>query len=43
MALTIDDADEMIMACDRNNCKLFVIKQDLIPTKNSEYWWFTKL
>jgi UDP-N-acetyl-2-amino-2-deoxyglucuronate dehydrogenase len=28
MALTIDDADEMIMACDRNNCKLFVIKQN---------------
>ncbi len=28
MALTIDDADAMIMACELNNCKLFVIKQN---------------
>ena len=28
MALTIDDADAMISACDKNNCKLFVIKQN---------------
>jgi UDP-N-acetyl-2-amino-2-deoxyglucuronate dehydrogenase len=28
MALTIDDADAMITACDENNCKLFVIKQN---------------
>ena len=28
MALTIDSADEMINACDKNNCKLFVIKQN---------------
>jgi predicted dehydrogenase len=28
MALTIDSADEMINACDENNCKLFVIKQN---------------
>ena len=26
MALTLDDADAMIAACDRHNCKLFVIK-----------------
>ena len=28
MALTLDDADEMINACDENNCRLFVIKQN---------------
>ena len=28
MALTLDDADAMIEACDRNNCKLFVVKQN---------------
>lgn len=28
MALTIDDADAMIQACDQNKCKLFVIKQN---------------
>ncbi|RLA08698.1 MAG: gfo/Idh/MocA family oxidoreductase [Gammaproteobacteria bacterium] len=28
MALTLDDADKMIMSCDKNNCKLFVIKQN---------------
>ena len=28
MALTLQDADDMISACDRNNCKLFVIKQN---------------
>ena len=28
MALTIDDADAMIKACDENNCKLFIIKQN---------------
>ena len=28
MALTIDDADEMILACHRNNCRLFVVKQN---------------
>lgn len=28
MALTLDDADAMIRACDSNNCKLFVIKQN---------------
>ena len=28
MALTIDDADEMIRACAKNNCKLFVVKQN---------------
>ncbi len=28
MALTIDSADSMISACDENNCKLFVIKQN---------------
>ena len=28
MALTIDDADKMISACDKNSCKLFVIKQN---------------
>jgi len=28
MALTIDDADKMISACDQNNIKLFVIKQN---------------
>jgi UDP-N-acetyl-2-amino-2-deoxyglucuronate dehydrogenase len=28
MALTVDDADAMINACDKNNCKLFVIKQN---------------
>lgn len=28
MALTLDDADEMIKACDRYNVKLFVIKQN---------------
>lgn len=33
MALTVDDADEMILACQRNNCKLFVIKQNrFLPT-----------
>lgn len=28
MALTLDDADAMIKACDENGCKLFVIKQN---------------
>lgn len=28
MALTLDDADAMINACDENACKLFVIKQN---------------
>lgn len=28
MALTLDDADAMIAACDTNDCKLFVIKQN---------------
>jgi len=28
MALTLDDADAMINACDQNNCKLFIIKQN---------------
>ncbi len=28
MALTLDDADEMIRVCDRNSVKLFVIKQN---------------
>jgi predicted dehydrogenase len=28
MALTIDDADDMIAACENNNCKLFVVKQN---------------
>lgn len=28
MALTISDADTMIESCDKNNCKLFVIKQN---------------
>jgi len=28
MALTIDDADEMIKACDENNARLFVVKQN---------------
>tara|TARA_B100000989_G_C19532446_1_gene470865 strand:- start:4058 stop:5116 length:1059 start_codon:yes stop_codon:yes gene_type:complete len=28
MALTIEDADEMIKACNENNCKLFVVKQN---------------
>ncbi|WP_319409927.1 Gfo/Idh/MocA family oxidoreductase [uncultured Desulfosarcina sp.] len=28
MALTLDDADKMIHACDKNRCKLFVIKQN---------------
>lgn len=28
MALTLDDADRMIEACDRNRCKLFVVKQN---------------
>ncbi len=28
MALTLDDADEMIRSCDENGCKLFVIKQN---------------
>jgi UDP-N-acetyl-2-amino-2-deoxyglucuronate dehydrogenase len=28
MALTVDDADKMIEACDRNSCRLFVIKQN---------------
>jgi predicted dehydrogenase len=28
MALTIDDADEMILACQKNKCKLFVVKQN---------------
>lgn len=28
MALTLDDADDMIQACDENGCKLFVIKQN---------------
>jgi predicted dehydrogenase len=28
MALTLDDADAMILACARNNCHLFVVKQN---------------
>ncbi len=28
MALTLDDADQMIKACDENDCKLFVVKQN---------------
>ena len=28
MALTLDDADSMISACDKNGCKLFIIKQN---------------
>jgi len=28
MALTIDDADAMIQACDENGCKLFIVKQN---------------
>jgi len=28
MALTIDDADKMILECAKNKCKLFVIKQN---------------
>jgi predicted dehydrogenase len=28
MALTLDDADAMIKACDHNNCRLFIIKQN---------------
>lgn len=28
MALTLDDADMMIQACDENGCKLFVVKQN---------------
>ncbi|GAB6074889.1 Gfo/Idh/MocA family protein [Nautilia lithotrophica] len=28
MALTLDDADKMIEACDKNGCKLFVVKQN---------------
>ena len=28
MALTLNDADSMISACDQSNCKLFVIKQN---------------
>lgn len=28
MALTLDDADDMIRACDENGCKLFVVKQN---------------
>lgn len=28
MALTLDDADSMIKACDKNGCKLFVVKQN---------------
>ena len=28
MALTLDDADKMIKACDENGCRLFVVKQN---------------
>jgi len=28
MALTLSDADKMIEACDNNNCRLFVVKQN---------------
>ena len=28
MALTLDDADAMIAACDRHSCRLFVVKQN---------------
>ena len=28
MALTLDDADSMIEECDKNNCRLFIIKQN---------------
>lgn len=28
MALTLDDADSMIESCDRNSCRLFIIKQN---------------
>jgi predicted dehydrogenase len=32
MALTLDDADTMIEACDYNNCRLFIIKQNRFNT-----------
>ena len=32
MALTLDDADAMIEACDLNGCKLFVVKQNRFNT-----------
>ncbi len=32
MALTLDDADAMIKACDRYGCKLFVVKQNRFNT-----------
>jgi predicted dehydrogenase len=32
MALTLDDADEVIEACDRHHCKLFVVKQNRFNT-----------
>ncbi|HEO66046.1 MAG TPA: Gfo/Idh/MocA family oxidoreductase [Spirochaetes bacterium] len=28
MALTLDDADKMISTCDKNGCKLFIVKQN---------------
>jgi UDP-N-acetyl-2-amino-2-deoxyglucuronate dehydrogenase len=28
MALTTDDVDDMIMACEKNRCRLFVVKQN---------------
>jgi predicted dehydrogenase len=28
MALTLNDADQMINSCDKNNCKLFIVKQN---------------
>jgi predicted dehydrogenase len=28
MALTLEDADKMITECDKNNCKLFIVKQN---------------
>ena len=30
MALTIDDADEMILACQKNKCKFFVVKAKIV-------------
>jgi len=32
MALTLDDADRMIAACDRTGCKLFIVKQNRFNT-----------
>ena len=49
MALTLDDADNMIKACDENNCRLFVVKQNrynlpVIKLKETvDKWRFGKL